>query len=127
MKKTVLLFVMLLMLPVIAICGNISILPTQVGMEYYFGSIVALSAIVLPITEFFKRLFNLEGKWTVTLSWIISIVLAFIGWWLNIGIFENATIMWVVIYGIASAMAANSIFDIQIIQAIIKMLKIKMQ
>lgn len=111
-----------LMFPVVAFCGN-GILTEPSGVEVYFVSVAALAAVVLPLTNWLKNLFNLVGSWTVVLSWVVSVGLSFIGWWLNLGMFEGITIVWVLIYGVAVGMVSNSLFDIGIINAILSVLK----
>ncbi len=95
------------------------------SIEAYFASLAALSAIVLPVTQFFKNILKSSGNWTKYLSWVVSIGLAFVGWWLNLGMFEGIKIVWVVVYGIAAGLVSNSVFDIGILQAILSVVKSK--
>lgn len=93
------------------------------SIEDYFISLAALSGAVLPVTEFIKRLFKASGGWVKFLSWIVAVALAFVGWWLNMGMLEGLSVLWVVIYGFAAGLVANSVFDIGIIQTILSALK----
>jgi len=128
MKKLMLLLSMvflLLLVPVVAFCGDGNILTDSSGIEVYFVSLAALAAVVLPITEFIKRLLGTFGSWTVVLSWVVAIGLSFVGWWLNLGMFEGLKIIWVVIYGIAAGMVSNSVFDIGLVNLILRTLGLK--
>ncbi|MGD2113403.1 MAG: hypothetical protein PVG07_00010 [Acidobacteriota bacterium] len=114
---------MLFALPLTVFCSGGDVLTEPSGLEVYFVSIAALAAIVLPVTNFIKNLIGSSGGWTVVLSWIVSIGLSFIGWWLKLGMFEGITIVWVLIYGVAVGMVANSLFDIGIVNAILSLFK----
>lgn len=92
------------------------------GVGSYFISLAALAGAVLSVTEFIKRIIHTSGSVAVILSWIVSLLIALIGWWLNLGIFENMTIVWVPIYGIAAGVVSNSLFDIGIVNAFLKLL-----
>lgn len=131
MKKFLLTFIFLigfLIVPVSVIFAA-SVVGEEVlgidNIEAYFASLAALSAIVLPVTQFFKNIFKSSGNWTKYLSWVVSIGLAFVGWWLNLGMFEGIKIVWVVVYGIAAGLVSNSVFDIGILQAILSLFKSK--
>lgn len=97
----------------------------QEGIELYFYSLGALAGIVLPVTEFIKRLIKSSGNWTRILSWLVAIGLSFFGWWLNLGMLEGLSVVWVVIYGIAAGLIANSVFDAVFVEMILKLFKNK--
>lgn len=123
MKKfKFLLLTLLLMTPVVAFCADGIDLSNPSGVEVYFISLAALSAVVLPVTNWVKNLFKLTGSWTVVLSWVVSVGLSFVGYWLKLGMFEGISIAWVLIYGVAAGMVSNSLFDIGIVNAILSLL-----
>lgn len=95
------------------------------NIESYFVSLAALAAAVIPVTQFVKKLFKSEGGVTKFLSWIVAIGLAFVGWWLDLGILTDLKVLWVVIYGIAAGLISNSIIDLEFVQGILSALKRK--
>lgn len=126
MKRIVLLLSMcflFLMLPVVAFCGNGNVLTEASGVEAYFVSLAALAAVVVPVTQFVKRIINTSGSWTVVLSWVVSVGLAFIGWWFKLGMFEGLSVLWVFIYGLAAGMVSNGVFDIGVVKMILSLFK----
>ena len=93
------------------------------GIEGYFISLAALAAVVVPATEFIKRILKSSGGWTKFLSWIVSIGLAFAGWYFDFGVLADLDILFVVIYGVAAGLVANAVFDIEMVKGILKALK----
>lgn len=113
-----------------AIVFAASVAGESVGVENvdtFFVSLAAMSAAVIPVTEFIKRLLKSSGGWTKFLSWIAATAISFVGWWLNLGILEGLSVIWVFIYGIAAGLVANSVFDIGIVEAIIRVFKGKIK
>ena len=94
----------------------------QDGIEVYFYSLAALAGAVLPVTQFIKKLLNSSGNWTRYISWVVAIGLAFLGWWLNLGMLEGLKVVWVVVYGIAAGLVSNSVVDAVFVEMILKIL-----
>jgi len=117
-----------LMLPVVAFCQEVSeAVATVVGFSpaSYFVSLSALATAVITITQWLKGIINSTGVITKLVSWLISITLAFIGWWFNLGIFDSITWYWVIIYAVGAGLIANSIFDLSVVTALINLFKTK--
>lgn len=93
------------------------------GIEGYFISLAALAAAVVPATEFIKRILKSSGNWTKYLSWIVSIGLAFAGWYFEFGVLADLDIIWVVVYGVAAGMVSNAVFDLEMMQGILRAMK----
>ena len=97
----------------------------ETGFSNYFISLAALVPLVVLIAAFINTKLNLSGFLKQFVAWLISILLCFVGWYFNLGMFAG-TVWWVVlIYGFAVGLAANGFFDIGLIQAILKGLKLE--
>ena len=109
-----------LMLPVVAVCND----GGEVGLDLsaYFVSLSGLAGAALAVTEFIKKIIGSSGAWTKYVSWVVSIGLAFVGWWLNIGMLAGISELWVVVYGVCAGLVANSIFDLKLIKGFLVLL-----
>jgi hypothetical protein len=96
-----------------------------VGVELYFISLAALAGAVLPVTELIKRLIGSSGNWTRYLSWIVAVLISLIGGWLNLGILQDLSLLWLLIYGVAAGLIANGVFNIETVRAILSAFKDK--
>jgi len=128
--KKILQFLMTLVLFIVPITLFAQTLPDVVddvmetGFSNYFISLAALVPLVVLITAFINTKLNLKGFLKQFTAWVISILLCFIGWYFNLGMFAGL-IWWVVlIYGFAVGLAANGFFDISLIQTILKAFKL---
>ena len=81
--------------------------------------------LVVLIAAFVNSKLNLSGFLKQLVAWVISIILCFVGWYFNLGVFTGLVWWVVVIYGFAVGLAANGFFDISLIQAILKALKLE--
>lgn len=89
--------------------------------ENYFISISAIVVLVVPITEWLKKLLKATGFGAQVISWLVSIALCFVGWAFKLGMFETINTWWVVLlYGLGTGLAANGVFDIELIQTILE-------
>lgn len=115
MKK--LLFLLMLLLPVFlfAQTGDESTVPVIGNM----GSFAAVVSLVLLITGWLKTMLKWQGNYAKYLSWVVAIVLSFLGMLLNIGIFEPLVWWQTVLYGFAIGLAANGAFKIETIQQVL--------
>ncbi len=77
-----------------------------------FTSLTALVAGVVAVTAFLKNLFNTSGLVTDIISWAIGPVLAIVGWYFKLGLFEGLIWYVAIWYGILAAFAANKGYDI---------------
>ena len=90
------------------------------GVIYeYFISIPALAALVLLLTPVFKKLSFLASVNSQYISWGIAVLLSIAGWMLNVGIFYNVEWMYIFIYGLASGLIANGLYDWQFIKSVL--------
>lgn len=87
--------------------------PIEFGINDYFVSIAALIPLVTGITQFLKLKFSLKGVVPQLLSWLVSVVLCFIGWLFGLGLFETIdNWLLVLLYGGATGLGANGFYDI---------------
>jgi len=82
------------------------------NLDFYFGNPVALIALIPFVVEFIKRkVVNASGSFIQYVSWFVGVVLAIIGWALNLGMFEPLTWWESLIIGVGCSLAANGVFD----------------
>lgn len=115
--KRLLIFLMFcfLAIPVFASDGG------QIDIPQYFVSLSVFAPLVVIITEFIKANIKIENN--QLLSWIVSVLLSAVGWFLQLGMFAGVAWYWIFIYGLSSGLVANGIFDISIVQAILNLFK----
>lgn len=101
--------------------------PAAFDLQIYFASLVSVVTLVMLLTKFLKPMIGTSGFWTKALSWIISIAVACIGYFLQLGIFTGMEWYWMLIYGFSSGLIANSIVDLKVIQGIIALFTSKNQ
>ena len=97
----------------------------ETGFSNYFVSLAALVPLVVLVTAFINTKLNLKGFLKQFTAWVVSILLCFIGWYFNLGMFAGLLWWVVIIYGFAVGLAANGFFDISLIQAILEGLKLE--
>lgn len=88
----------------------------QGGISDFFLSLAAMIPLIVFCTAWLTKLLNPSGAIKQLISWIVSIVLSLIAWFLNLGIFEPLSWYIAIVYGLAAAIGANGIFDIKLIQ-----------
>ena len=97
----------------------------ETGFSNYFISLAALVPLVVLIAAFINKKLNLSGFLKQLVAWVISILLCYVGWYFNLGMFAGLVWWVVLVYGFAVGLAANGFFDIELIQAILKGLKLE--
>ena len=127
MKTILLCFLMLfaLAVPVFATSSTPDIGPPigVVDLLFDLSTIAGAAAAVLLITGWVKTAFKLEGKFARWVSWIVAISLSFLGWLLNLGLFEPVTWVVAIIYGFGIGLVANGIFTSETVQYILSLFK----
>jgi len=108
------------LLPIIAIAQdstavNMGSIPGIDGFGSMFVSLTALAAAVLPVTGWLKthifKSMNTQG-----MSWVVSMLLAGIGYALKLGIFASSTPAWAAILAVASGLIANGVANVGIVK-----------
>lgn len=97
------------------------------NLDQYFGTLSGMVALTLIVAGYLNtHLFTTSATWIKrVVSWLIPIVLSFVGLWQNIGMFEGVNVLWTAIYGLATGLISNGLFDISVIQAILEFIKAK--
>lgn len=127
MKTLLLCFLMLfaLAVPVFATSAPPDTGPPVGVLNLVFDltTIAGAAAAVLLITGWIKTAFKLEGMYARWVSWIVAISLSFIGWLLNLGLFEPVTWPVALIYGFGIGLVANGIFTSETVQYLLSLFK----
>ncbi len=113
MKKLIFFLSALFMLtmPVILFAETGETPTNPITMEM-FTSLTALAAGIIAITAFVKNLFNTSGLITDIISWAIGPVLALIGWYFKLGLFDGLLWYMAILYGVLAAFYANKGWDL---------------
>ena len=91
-----------------------------------FVTFAALVAVIPVVTEFLKEILSIKpggGIWTQVLSWATGILLTLAGWFLDLGFLSGLSAWLALLYGAGASLAANGVFDTQIITAIFSLFK----
>lgn len=105
--------------------------PDPIDIPGYFVSLATVASLGLLLTALVTKKLTtnpvLLGLITVKqlISWVICILIAFVGYWMQIGMFIGLSVGWTIIIGVASGLAANGTYDIKIIQAVLEFIKFK--
>ncbi len=90
-----------------------------------FADISTMIPLVLFLSSGLNNLLSLKKFGKQLVSWLIAIALAYIAWFLKLGMFEGQTWYMAGITGVAVALVANGIFDIPAVKLFLKWLKIE--
>ena len=77
-----------------------------------FGSVLGA---VYVITNLLKRF--VHRPWIQVASWLVGILISLAGWYLQLGVFEDMTWMFALVTGFMVSLAANGIYDTQLLEA----------
>ena len=92
-------------------------------LSQYFVSLATIVPLAVLITEFLKLKLKIEKNWLKQVTaWVISVVLCLFGMWLNLGILADVTVIQAVVYGVATGLVANGIFDLNMVQTLLAFL-----
>jgi hypothetical protein len=120
--KRILFLIVLLVFSIPAFCqtGNPSGISDLLGAFATIGGMVSLT---LLFTGWIKTTLEFTGNWARWLSWAVAMLLSFIGWLFNLGIFEPVTWGVALIYGLGIGLIANGVFTSEIVQNILALFK----
>ena len=94
-------------------------------ISQYFYTITGLSGITVIVAAALINATGANGWLKQLISWIVAMGMAWIGYLFNVGMFENITIGWTIVLGLASGITSNGIYDITFVQYILEFLKLK--
>ena len=90
------------------------------GFSTWFGTLAGIAALTVFIGGVLNGLLKVEKKVVKQiLAWVVAILLAVLGNLINLGFLSEATWMMTLLYGFGAGLAANGIFDISIVHALI--------
>ncbi len=90
------------------------------NLNIYFGSLLGLSVATAFLAALLTGILKVEKKFLKQLvAWGVAIILIVVSDLLNYGFAADFPILKAVLYGIGAGLAANGIFDIPIIKAIL--------
>jgi len=93
----------------------------------YFQSLPLIAALIITVSEYLTRFTKVYGLWAQIQSWAISIAIALLGYFLQLGIFEGINLLWTFIYGISAGLIANGLFDFELIKAFLELIKVRIK
>jgi len=112
------------LIPIMALAQDGGIIIPGFDVSKYFASLAVFVPIVILISGWLNTLFKTKGFGKQFVTWFISIVLVYVGWLLKLGLFAELTSWWIVaIYGLATGLVANGIFEIKVIQTVLGYIK----
>jgi hypothetical protein len=98
----------------------------MIDLSPYFTTLAGAASLVVLITGWVNtNVLKLEGWKAQVLSWVISVGLAFVGSWKNIGIFAEMDVLWTVLNGLCVGLVANGIYSADLVKTILEFVKAK--
>lgn len=90
------------------------------GFSSWFGTLAGIAALTVFVAGVLNGLLKVSKKIVKQIvAWVVAILLALVGNLVNLGFLAEATWLMTVIYGFGAGLAANGIFDISVIHALI--------
>lgn len=122
MKKFISFFLFMMAFAIFPVYAQDVGSPVNIDLAGGFVTIAAVAALTLTITGYIKVWFKAQDNWARWVSWAVSILLSFIVWYFNLGIFEPLTWTATIIYGFGIGLIANGIFTSETVQALLAMI-----
>lgn len=95
------------------------------NINQWLGSLAGISAVTVFLAAALNTLLKTEGFWKQLVAWGISIILLVAGNLVNMGFMAELNWFHTIIYGVAAGFVANGIFDIELVRALLRALKIE--
>lgn len=96
------------------------------NINVWLASLAGVAAVTVFLAAVLNKLFKITvGIWKQVVAWGVALVLLVVGNVVNLGFMADMNWWQTLIYGVATGFVANGIFDISVIQAILKALKIE--
>ena len=112
-------------LPVFVFAQDGGTLPAGLNLGPYFVSLATLVPFVILIAGWLNKVLEPKGWVKQLISWIISLIVVFVGWFFKLGMLAEVTQIWMIfLYALACGLCANGIFDVRIVQAVLRGIKL---
>ena len=95
------------------------------SINVWLGSLAGVSAVTVFLAAVLNTLFNTKGFWKQIIAWLVAIVIIVLGNLANIGFMAELNWLNTIIYGVAAGFVSNGFFDLPLVLAILKALKIE--
>lgn len=95
------------------------------NINVWLGSLAGIAAVTVFLAGVVNTLLKTSGFWKQIVAWIIAIILLVVGNLLNMGFMAELNIWLTIVYGLAAGFVSNGIFDIELVKAILRALKIE--
>lgn len=93
----------------------------------FFNSLGILVGLILVVFQFINDKilkYAANKQWTMVLTWVLALILAYIGYFFKFGIFVDLQLWEAMLTGIAAGLVANGLFRLSFVKAILKFLQI---
>lgn len=129
MKKIMMFFALMFVL-ILPTFGQVVEPPTNwlslfANINVWLGSLAGIAAVTVFLAGVVNTLLKTSGFWKQIVAWIIAIILLVVGNLLNMGFMAELNIWLTIVYGLAAGFVSNGIFDIELVKAILRALKIE--
>ena len=128
MKKLMMFVFLILSIPLVAqvVSPPTDWLDLFANVDTWLGSLVGIAAVTVFLTAAVNTLLKVQKGWIKqVVAMIVSLVLLGIGNVINMGFMAELNLWHTIVYGLAGGLLANGIFDITLIRAILRLLKIE--
>lgn len=100
--------------------------PAPIDFTMFFVSIIGLAQVFPIITEFILKLFGSpSGGVAKFVSWVIPMILSFVGYFMKIGYWADMGIITTIVTGAMMSLASNGIFSFDYMQSILAFIGLK--
>lgn len=131
MKKLMMFFAFLLLLPIAILAQEPVVNPPTNWLELFaninvwLGSLAGVSAVTVFLAAVLNTLFNTKGFWKQIVAWAVALILLIVGNLINMGFMAELNWLNTIVYGLAAGFISNGIFDVELVRAILRALKIE--
>lgn len=89
----------------------------------FFQTFAALTGLIMTASEYIANITKANGTWAIVQTWIIGFALAFLGMWMQIGIFTTTTVIVTILTAAFANLAASGLFSIPLAQTFLEFIK----
>lgn len=131
MKKLMMLFVFMLLLPIAILAQEPIVNPPTNWLELFaninvwLGSLAGVSAVTVFLAAVLNTLFNTKGFWKQVVAWIVAFILIIVGNLVNLGFMAELSWLNTIVYGFAAGLISNGFFDVELVKMILRALGIE--